>query len=269
LLSLDEARRMTADALTDRLLGPAGAQMREVEIYDGAGAFDGRSSLAEVAFASLPRSAGFAGVCEAGTINVVFENTSRERSVSTPSRVKTVYTSTRFAILPDYSPDTSGTEDWRGQERACKKLGPVLTRWDPPMRRGFFSGWADERRSLRAVDLHFAARALIAARGAVAQGKLTVACGGDASDPADELCRNASASFASLPWQAVVFVQLSWCDDSRATRCAEFHFARSGSDKFRDRRIAVRISTDTAKIDPPSKSISVSAVSMTGETLAD
>lgn len=268
-LNLEQARKLSTSQLAERLLGASGRMMRESQVSDGTGGFNGRPWLASVNFAASPVSAGFDGICEADTATVLFKMDDAYPSATTQVEVKTFYTGRVFMIVPALLDMPNSDKTWHALERACGKTGPVLTRWREPKRRGFFSGFVDDRGQLEAVDVHFAARALTSARRALPAASPQITCTVDPTTPNDPLCANASATLAGLDWSHLVVVSLSWCDDSRTTRCVKLEFDREAISSNVNQRTIVTLATDTGRIDPPTQSIGIRAISVAGETSVD
>jgi hypothetical protein len=269
-LTLDQVQKMTTPKRAERLLGAAGGLMRESEVSDGTGPFNGRPSLSGVDFASLPRSAGFSGICEADIAMVTFEPVDKaDRSATSPARVRDFFTDHRFKIIPALVDVPQSDKNWRALDHACRDAGPVLTRWHQPVHRGFFGGFIDGRGDLKAVDVSFAARALVAAQHALGgSGGMQVMCAEDRAEPAANLCAHASEAVTSLDWSRLLVVSLSSCEDTRA-RCVKLEFDRDSALSDADRRLVVTLTTDTNQIDPPAARIGIRDISLSGETLVE
>ncbi|HEX5181839.1 MAG TPA: hypothetical protein VFW19_01680 [Allosphingosinicella sp.] len=266
-ITLREARELPLDILARRVLGAAGRLVAEVERPSGESGPFAAPGLRWLTFASRPRSAGFAGICEADLFLVSFEPIGKDPPTEdTPSRVQRLDTSTVYAIVGHPS-DRDDGGDSRDEAR-CGRSDAVL-RSDPHI--ASFFGGSTEGGGFRAVHASLAARALDRAIRLAKRGELgTISCTEDSAPAVAQICSDPRAYLAALSPAKILFVEIGVCRGRTGYLCVAADFPREApkDDPLRDQRqvtVTVRIKGDHA--DPPLATIAIDGVDITGHTI--
>lgn len=272
-LTLSEARTLPADDIARRVLGAAGSLYREVERpgpHAGISLPGGpRLGLTSLSFATEPRSAGFAGLCEAEIAFVSFRpvRPPSEADDDPPARVAGLWTSRRYSIVGDA--ERGREEDWtsrreRRLDRLCNRAGPVFATGE---RRRFFGGEAFGNADLMPSHVSFAARALQQAISLAAAGVIRPTCTPHRSFSAEELCGDPARRLSRVSPSAVSRVVLDRCSAATADVCVTVSFTMPDQTPWSARIVEVRIHTDSAAVDPPPTPLVVRQVSLSGTHL--
>jgi hypothetical protein len=255
-LSMAKARTLSTEDLSRLVFGHAGEKYVESRVgWQTAWPVSGVFSIE---FATLPKSAGFPGLCEAEYFNVEFRPLSKnKRGQDDPATFDRSYGATMFGMLATRAAAAGEADVPDSQDRQCEALGPFIRE---PTR--FFGGsWMDGP-DFRAVHAAFATRAFLKAQKA---GDLpAMECKGEADRPGDDLCRDPASVLRFFPAQAIANFNVNRCPDSQAHLCVTARGARTPSGGLEGHDLIFTIVTDATSIDPP-KPFKVVAVSIRGE----
>jgi hypothetical protein len=265
-LTLAEARTLPVPVLAQRLLGAAGSLYGEVERpgpYAGLSLPGGPArGLTFLSFAGTPRSAGFAGICNAEIVSLAFAaiRPPSATDADPPARVTGLWTRQQYSIVGD----TENGRDGRRLEESCARAGPVFAERD---QQRFFSGSAFGTYQMSAAQVSFAAHAFQQAKRLAAAGTIRPACTPARSFSPEELCADPSRRLSQLLPANISGIELDRCADAMARICVSVSFTMPGATEWAARILTVRIETDAAAADPRPLQLEVRQVTLSGQML--
>ena len=253
-LTLAEAQRLSPQALGVRLLGATGASGNYVEakVHGNGGGMIAAPGLNGVDLYTMPKSAGFAGLCQVDAVSIMFEH---GRAGDTPHAVHDFYKFSRFALIEGASEpvDDAG---WKKLHNDCARLHPVA---DRP---GFFA--VIQGSGNAPAEAHFAMRALRKARLAAPGMATAIRCTPDRSDKEDRTCVDPAATVAAYPIGRIKWVRVYRCPDRLDRYCVRASYAvRAAPTRGQD--VELEIATDAPTFDPP-QDFSVTAIAVSAGT---
>jgi hypothetical protein len=263
-LTREEARTAPVHVLARRLLGDTGALVREME-RPPPEPYPNESWLRQVVFASAPRWARIAGLCQADLFLLGFEPAAEASDGQEPPvRVSDLATSKTFRAIGD--PDAAGVwwteEEQRQFGPACAASGPVLSQGG-----GWFSG-STPARGFDGNDAAFAIRAYRRATSAAATGRLTtVPCRDEAFARVPPICGAPAATLASLSPNGAVAFLIAPCSPDDDVLCVTATVPRNIDALGDQRRIEVTIRTDRSATYPQGQPIGIDGVSLRAVTI--
>ena len=245
-LTLGEIKTMDARRLGPRVFGMLGERFHELRLTQSKSTEDGIN----IQFATLPRSAGWPGLCEADIYSVDFDRLDPEATTAlrsdAPLRPGAFSVEKVFKLIGDTKAIRWTDDETRKLEASCRRAGPVLEQEDTLPQLRFFTGYAQARRgmdSFNAGDAYLAARTLQLATDQARQGSLPIASCRDEDLPQMKYCDKPEDFIANLPLGSFTHFEIEPCNESAAELCVTAHFVQPGTD-FRDgQRIAVTFDT--------------------------
>jgi hypothetical protein len=252
-----QAMTQSVEELAHRLFGASSSLVAEMERPSaeyGVRYFD------SLEFASAPRSAGFAGLCEADTFWVGLERARGRDTLDGPTKVTGLSTGKVFRIVGGPVDIAKRMDaDWDSLRRQCARAGRVLwTDADASGTDSFFGG-RSEGRDLRPADASFAARAMALAMTS-SDAAAAPACSEDPAEPSGGFCADPRRVVRALHLDRVSYLMIEPCPDQPATKCIDVRFNRGGGRRWEERMMSVEIATDTLVIDPPPDTIAIRSV---------
>jgi hypothetical protein len=244
-LSLREAQTLPAPVLSERVLGAVGALYAEIE-RPGQAITRGRAFT--IAFASLPRPAGYPGLCEAETVTVEFEPAADGPATSI-AYVQSFRRGRVYRIVSDTAPRAGGWTDSYRQLLAaqCASAGPVLSRPSMAAPR-FFSGSYYASSDFWAAHAYFGARALAMVS---SRGSPPAQCRDDIARPGDNICDDASALLRNPPMERFLGFDIYRCEQDAPDLCVTASFSRGPRPDTRGIAIHLRTSLSEPLYPPP------------------
>lgn len=256
-LTLQEAQRLSPRDLATRVLGAAGAIYREAHIRPDGGHFGG-PAFTSITFATVPRSAGFPGLCVADRLYVSLEPVGGPgASERRPSRLDTNQV---YRIVGDTTDRREGTDESENAlEEQCARSGPVL---DSQSMLLFFGS-----PRLTGAEAYMAARMLQMVIATAMRGPVEhVSCEEDDAEPAARACADPRALLAALPTDRLRHVEVDRCAQNPAHLCASLNFEQPEMPRGTFKTLRVDVEADVGRADPPPGSFRIESVAIHHET---
>jgi hypothetical protein len=267
-LTLEDALSLPPAALSERVLGEVGSLYPEVQRPNLDGVPGGVGFSLE--FASLPRSAGFPGLCEADTLTVYFWPSGDDRRRDQTMRVQSIYASTTYRIVGDTTPLPGNWSEDYGRRLAalCAHSGPVL--WTSVAGASHFvSGRYNGSNDFWAAHAYFAARALQKVTTGARSGALTASsCREDRGEPEAHFCADPRALLATLPLDRLTGFSIDPCEAGQPALCVTASFRRE-DDPSTHRLLSARIRTTLSEVNGPPPEFEVISVEVQGSTFVN
>ena len=216
------AEKLTTEQLARRVLGLAGASMREAQVITSGPPVGSPYRLAAIAFTPGGRTSGWPGLCAATATTISFHPAGQNDPSPDPDSLATAPdTHALWSLLAQATP--TNTPDWTERYKAevplCAARGPVLTddgSW-------FRATWADMR-ELLPNEMNFAAGLLRQLdRPSPQTGKAARCDGGGV-----EGCPDASRALGRIDMLRPARVDLAPCSATNMRVCVTIEVERKG-----------------------------------------
>lgn len=248
-LTLQEALNLPSAELAERVLGQVGRHYPEVQRPNLSG-LPGRLDFG-LEFASVPRSAGFPGLCQADVLSVAFWPASETSSRDEAMHVNSINTSTLYRVVADTSPSAG----WNGTDEQhlaalCERFGPVFDEHRPRVgSTRFFGGGFARSGAFWPAHAYFAVRALQKAMAAASAGPLAaITCRGETAAMTAMVCANPRRLLSDLDLARLNGFNISPCQEGVSQLCVD-----AGLSLIDDPRshfvLNIRMTTDLTAID--------------------